>query len=630
MKEIRGDAKNIRTLLGGTKFAIDYYQREYRWKTKQVTELIDDLMEKFQECHEAGNERREIEQYGHYFLGSIIINDKEGQKFIVDGQQRLTSLTLILIHLYHETGDGEQKRELANLIKSYQVGRSSYNLDIPEREECMDALFKKQPFDDTDKPESVVNIVGRFQDIKESFAEILTSEILTSEMLPYFADWLIENVLLVEITAYSDSDAYTIFESMNDRGLSLSQTDMLKGYLLNEITDENIREKARGTWRERVKALKRLDDKDKDNDSNAIKAWLRSQYAENITIRETIREKGRGKPPGDFYLIGSGFYRWVRSNETEKLDLRTKADFGPFIQKSFDFYARQYERIHQAASTLTPGLEAIHYNDAWNKFTLQYPVLLAPLRRDDSEDEIESKLRIVANYLDILIARRIWNGRGITHSTMLHKLFDPIILGIRREPIPKLVEFLINHLKNKEETFTNPRFGKHGRNGRQIHQLLARMLGYIETKSGLISRYTDYIKRGRKDGYEIEHIWADHYRDHKDEFDDSTEFSDYRNRIGGLLLLSKSHNASLNDMPYKGKREHYLKQNLLAQSLHEMAYQKNPGFLKFNDDLYKKTGLKFEAHSAFEKADLNARQKLYQTIAEQIWNPENLLLELEN
>ncbi len=119
MREIRGDAKSIRTLLGGSKFAIDYYQREYRWETKQVTELLDDLGGKFLENHEAGNERGAIESYSHYFLGSIIISDKEGQKFIIDGQQRLTTLTLILIHLYRQLEDEDQKKEIANLIFSY-------------------------------------------------------------------------------------------------------------------------------------------------------------------------------------------------------------------------------------------------------------------------------------------------------------------------------------------------------------------------------------------------------------------------------------------------------------------------------------------------------------------------------
>ena len=60
MREIRGDAKNIRTLLGGGKFAIDYYQREFRWEKKQVAELINDLADKFLESHESGNERSAV------------------------------------------------------------------------------------------------------------------------------------------------------------------------------------------------------------------------------------------------------------------------------------------------------------------------------------------------------------------------------------------------------------------------------------------------------------------------------------------------------------------------------------------------------------------------------------------
>lgn len=63
-------------------------------------------------------------------------------------------------------------------------------------------------------------------------------------------DWLIENVHLVEITAYSDDDAYTIFETMNDRGLSLAPADMLKGYLLANITDQSRRNAASGVWKE--------------------------------------------------------------------------------------------------------------------------------------------------------------------------------------------------------------------------------------------------------------------------------------------------------------------------------------------------------------------------------------------
>lgn len=610
MKEIRGDAKNIRALLGAAKYAIDYYQREFRWETKQVTELIDDLTEKFLESHEEGNDRSEVEQYGHYFLGSIIISDKDGHKYIIDGQQRLTSLTLLLIHLHQLLKDEEQKKQLTDLIFSQKFGQRSFNLDVPERTACMNAIFTGSPFEENGQPESVVNILSRFQDIQENFPEELSGE-----ALPYFADWLIENVHLVEITAYSDADAYTIFETMNDRGLSLTPTDMLKGYLLANIVDGDQRNTASRVWRDRVSDLKKLG---KDEDADAIKAWLRSQHA------QSIRERKRGAQPKDYDLIGTEFHRWVRDHE-KALSLTKSPSFARFIEEDFSFYSRWYERIRLAAESLTEGLEAIHFN-AQNNFTLQYPVLLAPLLQTDSESEILCKLRIVSTYLDILIARRIWNWKATNYSAMQYNMFQLVIRKIRGKPIQDLASILTKRLADEEETFaSNDSFRLHGMNGKQIHRLLARMTDYIETRSGLASRYAEYIQRRGKNGYEVEHIWADHPQRHRDEFAHPSDFAEYRNRIGGLLLLPKSFNASFGDKTYAKKRKHYYGQNLLAKSLHEQAYESDPGFRRFREE----SGLAFQPHAEFMKADLDARQKLYRQIAERIWNPERLLQEAE-
>src|SRR5438876_2228891 len=145
MKEIRGDAKNIRALLGGAKYAVDYYQREYKWQKKHVAELVDDLSDKFRESYDPAHERAAVESYGHYFLGSIIISDKEGRKFIIDGQQRLTSITLLLMHLHRQLADEQQKSQLTELIFSQKFGKRSFNLDVAERTACMEALFSGEP-----------------------------------------------------------------------------------------------------------------------------------------------------------------------------------------------------------------------------------------------------------------------------------------------------------------------------------------------------------------------------------------------------------------------------------------------------------------------------------------------------
>lgn len=606
-REIDGDGRTVRQLLTARKYSIDYYQREYKWQAKQVTELIDDLATKFQESYDPTHDRSAVADYGHYFLGSIIISDKEGQKFIIDGQQRLTTLTLLLIFLWHQLGDSEQRGQISDLIFSAKYGKRSFNLDVPDRTACMEALYTGKDYIDPDPSESVANILSRYSDIEDQFPPELHGS-----ALPYFVDWLIENVHLVEITAYSDEDAYTIFETMNDRGLSLTPVDMLKGYLLANITDADHRLHAGRVWKERIGALLDLG---KDEDADGIKSWLRSQHA------ETIRERKRGAAPEDFDLIGTEFHRWVRDREVS-LGLQRSSDFVTFIERDFAFYSNWYQRLRQAANTLTPGLESIFFN-AEHNYTLQYGVLLAPLRVTDSESVILRKLGVTAAYLDILIHRRIWNYRAIDYSTMQYAMFI-VMREIRGKAVEDLARALRSRLDGETETFaTNEGFRLHGMNGRQIHRLLARMIDFVETQSGLPSHYVDYAKRGGKSAFEIEHIWADHAQRHSDEFKHPNDFAEYRNRLGDLLLLPKSFNAAYGDLPYEAKLVHYDSQNLLARSLNEHAYQRNPGFVRFVEQ----SGLPFKPHSSFRKADVDERQRLYRELAERIWNPARLELE---
>jgi len=122
MRPIDGKAKSVRQLLQGVKYSIDYYQREYRWEAKQVRELIDDLSDMFLEEYETGISRSSVADFPHYFLGSIIISQRGGKSFIVDGQQRLTSLTLLLIVLRNLQLDREDAVQIDDLIFSERYG----------------------------------------------------------------------------------------------------------------------------------------------------------------------------------------------------------------------------------------------------------------------------------------------------------------------------------------------------------------------------------------------------------------------------------------------------------------------------------------------------------------------------
>lgn len=607
MKEILGKAKTVRELLKGVKYSIDYYQREYKWHDKQIRELVDDLTGKFLEEYDPGHERKRVADYPHYFLGSIIISKKESASYVVDGQQRLTSLTLLLTLLRTLQSGRADQVSVDELIVSEKYGQKSFNLHVDERTPCMEALFNDQSFDPTGRSESVQNLYERYRDLSEAFPDELQGD-----ALPYYVDWLLENVHLVEITAYSDDDAYTIFETMNDRGLSLTPTDMLKGYLLANI-EETKRLTANARWRDRILEL---NEAGKEVEPDCLKAWLRSQYATKI------RERKKGAHPEDFDRIGTEFHRWLR-DASDSIGLKTNDEFFRFIDVDFDFYSRQYLRLIEASQKPVPGLEHVFYN-AQHGFTLQYMLLLAPLKPDDSDAVVLQKLRLVGHFLDILIARRLWNFRSIAYSTMQYAMF--IVMRDARNLAPEpLARKLRDVLDKEQETFaSNDRLRVHQQNRYSIHRLLARLTDYVATQSGQTSHYLDYVSEG-KGRYEVEHIWADHPERHTDEFAHAADFAEYRNRIGGLLLLPKSFNASYGDLPYEDKLPHYNTQNLLARSLHPQSYDHNPGFVRFVEQ----SGLPFKAHPHFKTADLEERGVIYRQLAESIWNPDDLLREVE-
>ena len=233
---INAKIKSIREILDNERYDIDVFQREYRWQKKQIEQLIGDLTDKFLSNYDPKHEPEHVQNYSKYYMGSIILNLKGNNKSIIDGQQRLTSFTLLLIYLNNLQKNREDSVAIDRFIFSTKYRTKSFNLQIEDRKECMKHLYDEENFDVSDKNESVKNILERFSDIEELFPSDLTEK-----ALPFFIDWLIEQVVFVVIETYSDDDAYKIFETMNDRGLNLTQTEILKGYLLSQIKTEETK-----------------------------------------------------------------------------------------------------------------------------------------------------------------------------------------------------------------------------------------------------------------------------------------------------------------------------------------------------------------------------------------------------
>jgi len=287
INKIDGDARTVRALLG-EKYGIDYYQREYRWRRQDVEAMLEDLDTRFMANFTPGDSRQKVQQYAHYFFGPIVVSRKEGRHFLIDGQQRLTTLTLLLIYLNHLQKDQTDIVLVDDLIYSERYGQKSFHLDVEDRREAMLVLFEGRPFEVPIDAGSVANLVARYADIEELFPDHLAAP----ETLPYFLDWLLDNVELVEITTYNDEDAYAIFETMNDRGLSLTPTEMLKAYLLSKLDHDEARAVIDSLWRKKIAALAELEP---DEDANFFKAWLRRSLSSRM--RRCRREFSVQRPP---------------------------------------------------------------------------------------------------------------------------------------------------------------------------------------------------------------------------------------------------------------------------------------------------------------------------------------------
>jgi len=603
--KIEATDTSINALLKDQKFYIDYFQREYRWQEKHIKLLVEDLTTTFLKSYTPTDKRSSIASYQNYYLGPVVfsVNPDSGKKSIIDGQQRITSITLLLIHLNHLQKTHKQKVAISELIFSEKYGEKSFNMTDEMREPCLKSLFENGEYELSENDdETIENMVERYGDVVQSFPEELAED-----ALPYFIDWFIENVVIVEITAYSDENAYTIFETMNDRGLNLTPSEMLKGYVLSKITDSNKRIEINDIWKREIQKLHSYDE---NADQSFFQAWFRGKYA------VSIRPGKAGSENKYFELIGTQFHSWFKDNHKKLFQLKTSDDFYDYFKNKFPFFVKWYLASRDAQTEYDKRMPHMHYIDYWGiAESLQDPLLLASINIEDDDESIWEKLDFTARYIETFTVRRAVNYRKFGQTSIKYTMFNVIKL-IRNKELDTLATDLINEIDGIDQKWDAViDFGLHGQNRKFVKHLLSRVSGHIDSVIGKPTSYIDYQHPQGKQ-FEIEHIWGDKFSEHRDEFDQENDFQQWRNSIGALILLPNGTNQSFSSDKYEDKIKHYIKENTYAQTLHSSFYEKNPNFL--NSPSIKE--LSFKAHPAFKKHDIEARSKLVKSICEQIWS----------
>ena len=163
---------------------------------------------------------------------------------------------------------------LDDMIYSKAFSKKSFNIDVADRGSCMQALLRN---DKTYVPEneSSHNMLERYQDIEGIFPDELKGE-----ALPFFINWLIEKVILLEIDTPSDDEAHTIFLTMNDRGLSLNSAEMMKAFIIQQVSEAD-RINVNRQWQNNINRIKNASSYDTSGmvntqDVDFISTWLLS------------------------------------------------------------------------------------------------------------------------------------------------------------------------------------------------------------------------------------------------------------------------------------------------------------------------------------------------------------------
>lgn len=198
-------------------YKIPIYQRNYAWKELQIRQLIQDIYD-YAEDNEENNENKKKK----YYIGTLVVRPDKGSTFeVIDGQQRLTTLSMLVAYLNNLQ---ESKRtELENTI-TFQCRNASTN--------SLNKIWKNQnsDYDATDP------ILAGYQILKKSFEDIVgkTSEDVTNEE---YLKYLLEDVIIYRILVPEDTDLNHYFEIMNTRGEQLEKHEILKAKLLSVFKD---------------------------------------------------------------------------------------------------------------------------------------------------------------------------------------------------------------------------------------------------------------------------------------------------------------------------------------------------------------------------------------------------------
>ena len=576
-------------------YLIDIYQREYRWKRENVETLLNDIEVRFNQHTRRKVDPKEIQEdvqanFEPYYLNTFLTHTTAANVSIVDGQQRLTTLLLIIIKFFKMLEILEQdptnhrktftKQSIEKLIlERDDFGEAEkFKIFNTNREDVFRSILNGLEFK-PGRDETQQRILMNYKVIDQYYEKFFAPPEDSSfpfeiTKLTYYITYLLDRISIVEIKIEKQKNVAMIFEVVNDRGLGLKPYEILKGKLLGELPNEQ-KEKANEIWVELQNKYYAAEIKNSTESKIDLDMFFQTYFRAKFANSEKDYEKYESDYHYEIYRdpqIRKYFKNFEDQNHLYRI-----------ITEDIKYFADLYFRLRTEYEN-----EYLIYNKLLDQ-NQQYLLIMSTVTYEDAD--LENKISRVAQKFDQF--HSIIRLMDIYESQKFQRLIYPLIKDVREGDISdidqafdtKLLEALVeegavqkDEANSLDDLFTYDRF-KNVRNRwvnfskyvlLRIDRTLAQDLDKPSYAGGALKDLEDHFNKTTRKiyGMHLEHIYA--YNDSNkamflDEHGifDEQEFIATRNKLGMVLLLKDRQNESSNNESYSNKIDTYSKSNFI-------------------------------------------------------------------
>lgn len=521
---MKGYAKPLHEFIEGHKiqFVIPVYQRNYDWLIDNCDQLFSDLV-KLSRSNRCS-----------HFFGSIVTSsaDSSYNRLVIDGQQRLTTISLLLLAGIKAVKAGAiEISEESKIDEAYEVflkakfcnsERKIKLVPIENDRIAYDKIFNEE--DSFDEDSKVTRNYRHFYELLTRKPQALSFDQLLDA---------IERLQIISIELDSDDDAQLIFESLNSTGLALTEADKIRNYLLMSLTPEEQHMCFKNYWQKIEQATE-----------NQPTKFLRDYLTIQQQLQRPVRQSNI-------------YYEWKKY-----MDRHDRKDE---LVKMLD-YAHYYQQVTEAKLSTAKLSEKMRHicnieTDVTNVFFIQF--LKYASANNLSEDEIFKVIDLVENYL----ARRIvCNMPGNALTQVFCALHKDVLKSIEEYSSANVElgnsysDILTYHIMRRDGNYQLPRdmqFVESIKTRDAYHMLKPFQIFLFERlENSVHGEYNDVATDMKKKDATIEHImpqtlngdWKAMLGDNFEEIQDK-----YLHTFANLTLTGI--NSELSNKPFEIKRD---------------------------------------------------------------------------